>query len=81
MEARVQYNDYVGTAAADFADSSSLEGYLKEKGVNTERYEPIGVKSFSSYTNYFNVRFICIDRQSEERKAIYIDFEKKDFAR
>ena len=57
MKASVQYNDYLGTAAADFADSSSLEDYLKRRGVDTERYWHVGVELNTGNGGVLGVRF------------------------
>lgn len=81
MKAKTRYNDYVGTAAADFADLeakcfSFLEDCLQKRGVDTDRYEPIGVKFWTEYNDIFCVYFICIDHQREEKKAVSIGFEK-----
>ena len=48
-QADVQYNDFKGTAAADIADFTNLEEFLKTKGVDVNRYNPVGVDFFSSY--------------------------------
>ena len=76
MKAEVQYNDFVGTAAADISDWLSLGEYLKIKGVDTERYEPIGAEFFNG-EGYFGACIICKDNQSAElNKAVKISFEK-----
>ena len=81
MKAKTRYNDYVGTAAADFVDLevkcvSFLEDCLQKKGVDTHRYEPIGVKFWTEYNDIFRVYLICIDHQREEKKAVSIGSEK-----
>ena len=77
MKASTQYNDYMGTAAADFADFQTLEAYLKDKGLDTDRYKPIGVELYCGYSNFVNPRFICKDILSEEKKALTFGFENK----
>lgn len=77
MKASVQYNDYRGTVAADTSDYTFLSDYLKERGVDVERYEPIGVRFYSGYSEFVSVNFICIDHQSDERKAVTLKFEKQ----
>lgn len=76
MKASVQYNDYRGTVAADISDYALLSDYLKDRGVDVDRYEPIGVRFYSGYSEYVSVNFICIDHQSDERKAVTLKFEK-----
>ena len=76
MKASVQYNDYRGTVAADMSDYTFLSDYLKGRGVDVERYEPIGVRFYSGYSEFVSVDFICIDHQLEERKAVTLKFEK-----
>lgn len=38
MKATVQYNDYVGSTAADISDFTTLEKYLEEIDVDIKRY-------------------------------------------
>ncbi len=75
MKAKVQYNDFIGTAAADISDWINLEQYLKQKGIDTEQYEPIGVEFYNG-VGYFNASIICKDNRSENpNKAVEISFE------
>lgn len=79
MKAITQYNDYLGTAAADKSDHFFLSDYLKGRGVDTERYNPIGVEFYSGDSGYFSYSFICEDTESDEpNKAVKIKFESKD---
>lgn len=76
MKACVQYNDYLGTAAADISDHINLRDYLTQKGVDTDRYEPIGAEFYHG-ERFFNASIICIDSQSETPdKAVKFGFEK-----
>lgn len=76
MKAEVQYNDFIGTAAADGSDWLSLGEYLQKKGVDTERYEPIGAEFYHG-EGYFGASIICKDNQSNEpNKAVKISFEE-----
>ena len=76
MKANVQYNDLMGTAAADIADLSlnSLEKYLTDHFDNydTERYFCVGCRIYISglISNVVNLRFICLDK--EEHKYVYL---------
>lgn len=83
MQASVQYNDFYGTAAADISDHTSLEKFLKKKGVNTDKYKPIGAKFFSGYNEYFGMSIICTNSEkSAPNNIISIDFDelnKDDF--
>lgn len=75
MKASVQYNDFLGTSAADWNDYFSMEEFLKQRGVDTERYEPIGAEFFN-VERYFNAYIICRDKQSgESKKAVKFSFE------
>ena len=42
MKVSKQYNDFIGKAVADISDHSNLRVYLNSRGVDTERFEPIG---------------------------------------
>lgn len=65
MKATVQYNDYVGSTAADISDFITLEKYLEEIDVDITRYRPIGAKFFTSYGDGCNVSIICEDMTND----------------
>lgn len=78
MEASVQYNDFLGTSAADISDFASLDDYLNSKGVDTNRYNAQGAKFYAGYSDSFSVAIICEDneRSTEANKYIVsISFE------
>ena len=81
MRAEVQYNDFLGTSAADISDHRSLDDILREKGVDTDQYKCIGIEVYSGYADYFHVSFLC--RDNSTRQGVKISFEKeisrKDF--
>lgn len=81
IKASVQYNDFVGTSAADISDYVNLDQYLTSKGVDTTKYQPIGVEFFSSYSDRVHIRFICIEAETQEIKAIGFkkDITKDEF--
>lgn len=66
MKAKVQYNDLVGTAAADISDFylNSLNDYLKQRYPNFDwnRYYCVGCSFYASYGQYASVSFICNDK-------------------
>lgn len=74
-QADVQYNDFKGTAAADIADFTNLEEFLKNKGVDVNRYNPVGVDIFSSYDSC-SYGVICKDKEANN-KLVEIRFESK----
>lgn len=67
MKAKVQYNDIVGTAAADISDYylNSLTEYLKSnfKNFDSGRYTCVGCEFYASYGQYPNVYFVCKDNK------------------
>lgn len=65
MKATVQYNDYVGSTAADISDFTTIEKYLEEIDVDIKRYHPIGAKFFTSYGDGCNVSIICEDMTND----------------
>jgi len=80
MKATVQYNDFVGTAAADISDHFSLSDFLKSRNVDTERYDAIGVEFYCGYSDFFSVSILCVDKERstvEKRYLVNIGFEKK----
>ena len=68
MKAKVQYNDYVGTAAADISDyyMNSLNKYLQQSypRFDWNRFHCVGCEFFASYGQYLTVRFICKDEET-----------------
>ncbi|MBD8348950.1 hypothetical protein [Dysgonomonas sp. HGC4] len=78
MEAKVQYNDFKGTVAADGIDPHSagvLVQFLEEKGIDTERYNPVGFDFYTGEREYCSFSIICIDNQ--EQNLVKFGFEKK----
>lgn len=75
MKANVQYNDLVGTAAADVSDfyQNSLENYLQEKfsKFDAKRYNCYGCTINVSGQNtkpVIVIHFVCYDK--EQRKYV-----------
>ena len=67
MKAKVQYNDFRGTIAADGKDPENsviLKKYLENKGVDTDRYTPVGFDFFAGEGRYCFFSVICKDRES-----------------
>ena len=82
MKAYVQYNDFLGTAAADISDYTTLEKYLNGINVDTNRYHPIGAKFYTSYGDDFcNVEILCQDREKKNSLAALVieDMSIQDF--
>lgn len=82
MKAKFQYNDYVGTCAADISDFQTLEQYLEILGADTNRYEPIGVTFLAgNQSDRITFEILCIDKDGDKTKAVKIaieDAELKD---
>ena len=76
LKASVQYNDYLGTAAVDGHDWESLRNYLTSKGLDVEKFFPVGAEFYAGEGDFFNVRFICKDRDIQEKKLVTVGFEK-----
>ena len=78
MKASVQYNDYIGTAAADISDHTNLKKFIASRGIDPERYYPIGASFYAGYDSLTG-SIICIDNEksTEAKKHIVeISFEK-----
>ncbi len=74
MKAEVQYNDLVGTAAADISDyyRNSLQVYLKATfpEYNDERYRCDGCYIYTGErSERATIRFVCYD--NKENKDVY----------
>lgn len=76
MKADVQYNDFIGTAAADISDflgakfGDELESFGKYFNIDESRFSVIGISIYG--TDRFNVAFFCIDKQksTEEKEHV-----------
>ncbi len=76
MKADVQYNDFIGTAAADISDflGSKHGDYLSSIGkyykIDEERFNVIGVELYG--TDSFNISLLCVDKvkSTEEKEHI-----------
>ena len=79
MKANTQYNDFIGTAAADISDHTNLREFLASRGIDTERYEPIGASFYHGYTDFFNASIVCIDKeQSTDENPYIVDISFED---
>ena len=79
MKAEVQYNDFIGTAAADISDHTHLENFISSRGIDTERYQAIGASFYAGYSDYFSVSILCIDKDNStelKKHIVKIGFEK-----
>lgn len=68
MEAKVQYNDWTGTAAADIADAfvNSMDEYLSVKSIkyDKKRYHCIGCEMRPYSDSKLDVVFYCRELQT-----------------
>jgi len=84
MKAKVKYNDFIGTAAADIGDQNQINVFLKSKNVDVERYRPIGAILNSTYNSSFGAMIICVDKDksiSESPYIISVHFGESEFSR
>lgn len=60
LKASVQYDDLIGTAAADGHESAlyNISQFLKSKGVDVNKNEPVGIELYN-LDDRICVRFIC----------------------
>jgi len=78
MKADVQYNDFVGTAAADISDHTTLKALIIKRGLDAKRFEPIGATFYHGYAKFFNGAILCIDNEKstpEKKHIVNISFE------
>lgn len=68
MKASVQYNDIVGSAAADVADwyNNSLQFFLQKtyESYDGDRYSCRGCTAYLGSGNTVYVHFICLDKET-----------------
>lgn len=91
-KASVQYNDMKGTAALDFHGSlSELWDFARDQGIDTKKYEPIGIDIYYGESNYFGLTFLVIDKEKAENRQYFngllpvveigVEVSQKDFER
>ena len=64
-------NDYKGKVKASTEDKSDIEEYLKEYGVDTERFLPVGAKVIMADDKPDSVKIICVDQQKSNSEFDY----------
>ncbi len=86
MKADVQYNDFIGTSAADISDHTDLNKFLALRGVDTDQYDSIGASFYAGYSDFFSASIICIDKQKSTDEKPYLvsfsfedEFDKEEF--
>lgn len=72
MKATTQYTDFEGTAAADISDHTNLRKFLQSRGVDTDRYEPIGAEFYNGDGDFFSASIICIDNDKTNAGKTHI---------
>ncbi|MEA4975765.1 MAG: hypothetical protein VB046_08530 [Paludibacter sp.] len=72
MKANTQYNDFIGTSAADISDHTDLRKFISSRGIDTEKYEPIGASFYHGYSDFFTASIICIDNEQSTKDKPYI---------
>lgn len=74
MIADTQYNDLIGTVAADISDHVGTDNTLKELGsyfnIDNERLKVVGISIYG--TESFRVSFICIDIEKSKNGKEFI---------
>lgn len=76
MKADVQYNDFLGTAAADISDSlgsrygDNLESFGKYFELDENRFKVIGISIYGR--SNFYISLLCVDKQRSSEEKEYI---------
>lgn len=64
-KASTQYNDLVGSIAVDFEGSpDDLENYAKANGIDTEKYDPVGINLYGGRGEFSTFEIFCVDRSN-----------------
>ena len=76
MKASVQYDDFIGTAAADISDflgseyGNDLESFGKHFKLDLDRFKVIGI-TISGRSNHF-ISLICVEREKSTEDKEHI---------
>ncbi|TDN80805.1 hypothetical protein DET49_13017 [Salegentibacter sp. 24] len=84
MKAKTQYNDFLGTVAADISDGLSRNGddlnsIAKHFELDTDRFKIVGLSVYG--TENFRVSLICVDNEkstAEKEHIVKISLEIAD---
>ena len=79
MKENTQYNDFIGTSAADISDHTNLEKFLESRGVDTNRYNAIGASFYHGYSDFFTMSIVCVDNElstGSKPYIVHLSFEK-----
>ena len=86
MKADVNYNDFIGTSAADISDHTDLNKFLHSRGVDTDRYDSIGASFYARLSDFFSASIICVDKHLTTDEKPYLvsisfedEFDKDEF--
>lgn len=72
MKAKVQYGDFAGSVAADSHEDNTLSSFLDSKGIDTDRYEPIGTRFYPHYKGGLAVKAICLDKEQSTKEVPFV---------
>ncbi len=76
MKVDVQYNDFIGTAAADISDflgskhGDDLESFGKYFKIDESRFEVVGISVYG--TDEFYISLVCVDKQKSTAEKEHI---------
>lgn len=69
--ADVQYNDMIGTCAADWHSGTELHKFAKSKGIDTDRYFPISLRIYGVIPTSFTIYAVDKEIANESYDEIY----------
>lgn len=62
-KASTQYNDLIGSIAVDFeGNPDNLESYAKANGIDTVKYDPIGINLYGGHGEFSTFEIFCVER-------------------
>jgi hypothetical protein len=65
MKTEVIYNDIRGSVAADFDEEDSLVNLISSKGVDVQKYKPVGIKFHSCYFDKPEISILCVNNEDK----------------
>ena len=72
METKSQNNELEGTEEYLIKQYASLKQFLELKGIDVDRYDPIGVDIFNINPKYFSGSIICRDHERSTNDKSYM---------
>lgn len=68
MKAHTQYDDYVGTSAAECNNNKMFAEFCQDCSIDLEQFLPIGFRFHNSY-DHFDFYILCLNKKEDDKQV------------